>query len=211
MSKKAIKYLCVFIVLVINIFTSFAQTKKSDAHVTGHVTDASTGEHLPYVSIVVKGTMLVTATDATGHFLLINAPAGEQTLVASFMGYERMEQTVTIIADKTIEVKFDLQPLTLELSEVVVTASRYESNRREAATIVNMLSAKSFELMGANNTAHVLNFLPGLRVETYDRTCGASELKINGLSGKYTQILIVNCKHGTVQWVIDSEIKNTKN
>jgi len=190
MGKEAIKFLCAFIVLAINTSALFAQTKKSDAHVTGHVTDSKTGEHLPFVSIVVKGTMLGTTTDATGHFLLVNAPVGEQTLVASFVGYESLEQAVTIIADKTIEVKFELHQQTLELPEVVVTASRSETNRREAATVVNTLSSRSFELTGATNTANVLNFLPGLRVETYDRTCGASELKINGLSGQYTQILI---------------------
>ena len=190
MYKVVIKLLFAFIVLAISTFVSYAQTRKSEAHVTGHVTDGSTGEHLPYVTIAVKGTIIGTTTDATGHFLLLNAPLGEQTLVASYLGFERSELTVTMIADKTIEVKFELQPISLEISEIVVTASRYETNRREAATVVNMLSSRSFELTGASHTAHVLNFLPGLRVETYDRTCGASELKINGLSGKYTQILI---------------------
>ena len=185
-----IKLLCALIVFAINTSALFAQSKHSEAHVTGHVTDSKTGEHLPFVTIAVKGTVLGTTTDATGHFLLIDVPVGEHTLVASFLGYERSEQTVTIISDKTIEVKFDLQPQVLDLSEVVVTASRYETNRKEAATVVNILSSRSFELTGASNTANVLNFLPGLRVETYDRTCGASELKINGLSGQYTQILI---------------------
>jgi len=190
MGKKEIKMVCTLILLAINTFALSAQKRNSDAHVTGHVTDSETGEHLPFVTIAVKGTTQGTITDATGHFLLVNAPLGEQTLVASYVGYERAEQTVTIIADKTIEIKFDLQPQTLELSEVVVSASRSEMNRREAVTVVNTLSSKSFELTGASNMAQVLNFLPGLRVETYDRTCGASELKINGLSGQYTQILI---------------------
>ena len=185
-----IKLLCAIIAFAVCTTASFAQSKHSDAHVTGHVTDGSTGEHLPFVSISVKGTVLGTTTDATGHFLLLNVPVGEQTLVASFVGYEREEQIVMIIADKTIEVKFDIHQQTLDLADVVVTASRYETNRREAATVVNMLSSRSFELTGAASTANVLNFLPGLRVETYDRTCGASELKINGLSGQYTQILI---------------------
>ena len=42
---------------------------KTDAVVTGHVVDAKTGEHLPYINIIVRGTTIGVATDATGHYL----------------------------------------------------------------------------------------------------------------------------------------------
>ena len=48
---------------------------KTDAVVSGHVVDAKTGEHLPYINIIVKGTTIGVATDATGHYMLKDLPA----------------------------------------------------------------------------------------------------------------------------------------
>jgi len=188
---KGCKYfLCAFIAFTISLTALNAQNRHTDAHITGHVLDKSDGDHLPFVTIAIKGTTVGIVTDATGHFLLKNAPVGEITLVASYIGYEPVEQIVTVIANKTVEVFFELNPQAFALSEVVVTGSRTETNRKESPIIVNVLSAKTFEQTGSVNVGEVLNFQPGLRVETYDRTCGASELRINGLGGQYSQILI---------------------
>ena len=184
------KFLGACIVLLLNIVASYAQTRNSDAHITGHVIDKSNGEHIPFATIAVKGTTIGVSTDATGHFLLKNMPVGELTIVASFVGYESEEQTVTVVANKTVEVKFELAPQSFEMSEVVVTGSRNEINRKESATIVNVLPLKTFEITASSCVAEALNFQPGLRVEHYCNNCGATELRINGLDGQYTQVLI---------------------
>ena len=69
-----IRFIHVLIVLTINICASLAQTRTSDSHITGHVLDRNTGEHLPFVSVVIRGTTLGTTTDVTGHFLFRNVP-----------------------------------------------------------------------------------------------------------------------------------------
>ena len=184
------KFTGTLIVLLFNIAITFAQTKNSDAHITGHVIDKSNGEHIPFAAIVIKGTTMGVSTDATGHFLLKNVPSGKHTIVASFLGYEREEQKVTVTPDKTIEVKFELSPQALEMSEVVVTGSRNETNRRESSTVVNVLSSKTIETIASVSVGDVLNFQPGLRVEMSCLNCGAPELRINGLGGEYSQILL---------------------
>jgi outer membrane receptor for ferrienterochelin and colicins len=70
--------------------------KVSDAHIAGHVLDAQTGEHLPYVNVQVEGTTLGCLTDESGHFYLKNLPEGELTLIFSMMGYESEKRTVTL-------------------------------------------------------------------------------------------------------------------
>ncbi len=67
---------------------------KTDAVVTGHVVDAKTGEHLPYINIIVRGTTIGVATDATGHYMLKDLPAGELTLEATFIGYKKAVRKV---------------------------------------------------------------------------------------------------------------------
>lgn len=181
----------VLIVLLLNIGVSNAQTKhKTDAHLTGHVLDSHTKEHLPFVTIQVKGTTIGAVSDATGHFLLKNLPAGKHTLVASYLGFLPVEQDVVVEVDKTVEVKLALTPQVLDMDEVVVTSSRNETNKRESSAIVNVVSAKLFEKTASNNVAEVLNYQPGLRVEYSCSNCGVPQLRINGLEGQYSQILL---------------------
>ena len=71
-----------------------------DAHLTGHVLDEVTGEHLAFVNVQVKGTNIGTVTDESGHYLLKDLPIGRQTIVFSYVGYEKAELPVNIIADK---------------------------------------------------------------------------------------------------------------
>lgn len=184
--------LCAAIVACfINVFTSAAQVKNStDAHLAGHIVDAETKEHIPYASITLKGTNISGATDASGHFFLKNLPVGEYIIVASFVGYESAEKVVRIESRKTVEVDFDLKLQALNMDEVVVTGSRSETNRRESSTIVNVLSSRILESTAATCPAEALNFQSGLRVEQTCSNCGVPQLRINGLEGQYSQILL---------------------
>ena len=65
-----------------------AQQKHTDANLVGHVIDAMTGEHLPFVTIQLKGTSIGAVSGASGHFLLTNLPVGETTLIFSMVGYK---------------------------------------------------------------------------------------------------------------------------
>ena len=162
----------------------------TDAHITGHVTDKNTGEHLAFITISIKGTTLGMATDATGHFFLKNLPVGEHILVASAIGYKTVEIPVTIRPNVTLEEKIEMEEDLIMLDNVVVTANRGETTRREASTVVNVLSPKLFEQTNSVCLAQGLNYQPGVRVENNCQNCGFTQVRINGLEGPYTQILI---------------------
>lgn len=163
---------------------------KSDANINGHVTAASTGEHLPYITIVVKGTTIGTATDATGHYFLKNMPAGTFTLTASALGYKTEEKKVTTQSGRTIEVNFSLTEESVSMDEVVVTANRNETNKKTTASIVNVASGKLFATVASSTLSESMNFTPGLRVENNCGNCAVTQLRINGLEGHYSQILL---------------------
>ena len=44
-----------------------AEAQNTDAHIHGHVIDKATGEHLPYIVVMLKGTTMGVATESTGH------------------------------------------------------------------------------------------------------------------------------------------------
>lgn len=164
--------------------------KHSDANITGHVVDARTGEHVAYATLALKGTTIGAATDATGHFFLKNLPTGRFTLVASAVGYAPAEREVELRADRTIEVNFELHEAALAVDEVVVSASRTETNKRFSPTIVSVASQKLFENTASCNLAESMNFQSGLRVENNCGNCGTTQLRINGLDGQYSQVLL---------------------
>ena len=52
----------------------------SDANIYGHIIDSKTKEHIPYVTISIKGTTYGTVADASGHYFLKNLPEGKHTV-----------------------------------------------------------------------------------------------------------------------------------
>lgn len=186
-----ILFLLVSIALANATNTVTSQPKpKTDANIAGHVEDAKTKEHLPYITIVVKGTNIGTTTDETGHYLLKDLPVGEITLEASLLGYKKAEKKVTVRAHTLLEVNFLLEEESTSLREVVVSATRNETNKKEAPIIVNIASAKLFEATASCNLTEAMNYQPGLRMENNCGNCGAMQLRINGLEGQYSQILL---------------------
>ena len=178
------------VLFLIGIFLCTGVYAQYDAHLTGHVLDEKTGEHLPYVNVQVKGTSIGTVTDESGHYLLKDLPIGRQTIVFSYVGYETTELPVVLVEDKTVELKATIREISTQLNSVVVTANRYATKRQETATIVNVLSPQLFEMTAVSCVADALNFQPGLRVENTCSNCGKTDLRINGLQGQYTQILM---------------------
>jgi len=181
-------YILLIITLLIFSQLSFSQKLKTDANVFGHVT--SGGEHIPFATVIVRGTTLGTVTDETGHFRIVNLPVGEVILEASMMGYKPRLRTFTAKGNTTTEIKFELEPDVLRLEEVVVSANRSEQKRTEAPVIVNTISPVVFNNSESVSLGEALNFSPGLRLENNCQNCGFSQVRMNGLEGPYSQILI---------------------
>lgn len=166
------------------------QEKDTDANIVGHVTDLNTGEHLQCIGIMIEGTDKGCVTDATGHYRLLNLPEGTFTMKVSAMGYRTVRRQVTLTRGKTLEVNIEIEEDPIMLEGVVVSANRNETARRLAPTLVSVMGTKAFESTNSCNLAQGLAFMPGLRVENNCQNCGFQQVRINGLDGPYTQILI---------------------
>ncbi len=164
--------------------------KGTDANIYGHVVDAKSGEHVPYAIIHVKGTTIATTTDMTGHFFLKNLPEGTFTIEAKYMGYTTMSKMETTKKNTSKELNFNLSPSDLSLDEVVVSANRSETKRRMAPNLVNVINGKVFDITQSTCLAQGLNFQPGVRTEDNCQNCGFTQVRINGLDGHYSQILV---------------------
>ncbi|MCT4639869.1 MAG: TonB-dependent receptor [Bacteroidales bacterium] len=159
-----------------------------DINIVGHVTAG--GEHLPYVTIAIEGTALGTTTDDTGHYFMKGLDPGKYTIIVSAVGYVPTQKTVEVIEGQTLEVNFDLQEDVIGINEVVVTADRNEVSRKDATVVVSAISPKMFEVAAAPALSEGIKFSTGIRVENNCQNCGFTQVRMNGLSGPYTQMLI---------------------
>lgn len=162
----------------------------TDANLFGHVLNKRTGEHLSHVSVSILGTMIRTSTDATGHYMIKDLPSGKHTVEVRITGYRTVRKTITAVENKTEELNFEITQDEIALDEVVVSANRNLALRRNAPTLVNVLDTKTFDRTHSMCLAQGLNFQPGVRTEDNCQNCGFSQVRINGLDGHYSQILI---------------------
>lgn len=168
----------------------YPELRKSDANIVGHILDKNTKEHLSYITIALKGTTIGTVTDVTGHYFLKNLPEGNFVLEVSSVGYKTVRRNVTLKKGHTLEEDFEIEEDAVALDGVVVSANRNETTRRLAPTLVNVVDLKIFENTNSTTLAQGLNFQPGVRVESNCQNCGFQQVRINGLDGPYTQILL---------------------
>lgn len=177
----------VFILISVLAF-NFNYAQHTDANVFGDV--ESNGEHIPFVNIYLEGTNYGTTTDVTGHFMLIDLPTGKYKIVAQSLGYKKQVKEIELAEGTTVEVNFELEEEYMSLNEIVVTGTKTFKRRTESPIIVNVLDAKVINQIQATTLSEGLCFQPGLRVETDCQTCNYTQLRMNGLGGSYSQILI---------------------
>jgi TonB-dependent starch-binding outer membrane protein SusC len=118
-----------------------SEAEKQEKQVSGKITDAATGEPLPGVSVMLKGTSMGSITDKTGKFSIAVGPAGG-TLICSYIGYTTREipiqnQTVLTIA---------LQPDIQVLSEAVVVGYGTQE-RKDITGAVSVIKSSDIEKM----------------------------------------------------------------
>lgn len=177
MNKITILFLC-FLSLI------SAQEKGT---VVGHV--LSNKMTVPYANVLVKNTQIGTSSDENGNFSL-NLTEGKQTIVVQAVGYKTQEKTVTVVVGKNVHVDFNLEESVFGLNQVVVTASRNGQKRTEAPMIVSVTNAEVLQKAQAISLSEGLSFQPGLRLENNCQNCGFTQVRMNGLDGAYSQILM---------------------
>ncbi|MEO1049666.1 MAG: TonB-dependent receptor [Bacteroidota bacterium] len=141
-------------------------------------------------SVKIEGTTIGALTNESGLFNITEIQPGDHVLIASFVGYKTLKQRVTLNAGQALELSFKLEEDILGLENVVVSGTRYERSRKESPVVVNVVDQKIFDASQSFSVAEGIVFQPGLRVEANCQNCGFTQVRLNGLEGAYSQILI---------------------
>lgn len=172
-------------------FTLIFQTALLNAQSTGlkGLVNSADGP-IPFASVRLEGTLFKTMTNSDGVYEIKNVPEGKYLLRISAFGFVPLRDSITISSNEHLSKDYTLQQDVFNLKQVVITGSRLEVEKYKSPVIVNTIDGETFENVQALNVADGLNFSPGLRVENNCQNCGFTQLRMNGLDGPYSQILI---------------------
>lgn len=150
---------------------------------------SQSGESLPGVSVILKGSYRGTVSDFEGHFVLENIPAGEQLVQASFLGYETFELALTLKPGDDNKCQIVLRNKSFEISGVEVRGKSVASQINEQAYSVTSVSVKAL-LNSSANVKEVLNKVPGVRIMEEGGLGSDINFTINGFSGNQVKFFM---------------------
>jgi len=202
MNRKFILPACAF--LILSGFT-FAQ---SSGKIAGKITDASTGEPIPFTNVVIEGTSYGAASDFDGEYIIVNVPSGTYNIIASYIGYIRTKTTnVLVLTDLTTNLDFVLTPTALSLEEEVVVVAQTPLVKKDLTSTESRVTAEEIEIMPLLDLNQLIVLQAGVNIdadgEIHIRGGRSSEISylINGISitDDYDRSQSVVIETGSVQ------------
>ena len=161
--------------------------QNSNSNIMGTVT--SKDGPVAFASVFIKNILNGTTTNEDGSFSLSVSP-GELTVVVSSQGYRTISKSVQVSVGQSLTLDFSLVEDALGLDEVVISATRNRVERKSTPVVVSTIKPRLLTATQSLSLADGLSFAPGVRVETNCQNCGFTQVRLNGLDGAYTQILL---------------------
>ncbi|OQB31459.1 MAG: Colicin I receptor precursor [Bacteroidetes bacterium ADurb.Bin174] len=170
MKKIIIATLLVFSTLA-NLFAEVPAEFASHGALTGRVVDEM-GYVLPGATIKIEGTNFGTISDIDGFFRLTGLENGTYLVRVNYVGYNPVEQTVTVVNNRTVPLNNIVLKEGLLIEEVVVTAlnaqHRAMSRQKNNINVTNVISADQVARFPDSNIGDALKRIPGISVQ-YDQ------------------------------------------
>lgn len=184
--KARILYLLIFIAAAVQ--AAIAQNT-----FTAQIKEEGSEEPLIGVAVTVAGTSLGDVSDADGKVTIGSIPDGTFKLTFRSMGYETLEKSFTFpmpVGNSLVEI--ELEPDGEMLEEVVVQSTRGTRTFRNSPTRVEFISGEELDEKGSMKPSDIrmlLNESTGIITQQTSATSGNAAIRIQGLDGRYTQIL----------------------
>ena len=138
------------------------------------------------VTLTTSSTTVVTSED--GRFCLDPVSPGEHVLVVYAEGYGLAEQGFQVEGQDLVELDIQLRPVFGE--EMVVSATRTEKRLADVPLYVQTMPRSQIESVAARTLADAVEWTRGVRVESTCQSCNSSQIRLLGLEGPYSQLLV---------------------
>jgi outer membrane receptor for ferrienterochelin and colicins len=172
------------------LFTSMAYGQNSFKAI---IKDSESKEILIGATAVLEGTTNGSSADENGYIEINNVPNGTQTIIFSYLGYEETKLTFSFPLAETEPIEILLTKSEgEELDDVVITSTRSKRTIYNIPTRIEAISGEELEEKGNMKPGDIrmmLNESTGIQTQQTSATSYNSSIRIQGLDGKYTQIL----------------------
>lgn len=179
--------LLVSITLALAIHPAFSQNI-----FTAHITDKEEGGALEGVVIALDKTEIVAYSDSLGNVVLDSIPDGEQTLIVSVVGYFRKRIKVTFPQASATVFNVQLESQEEELEEVIIVTTRNYQSAENLPVRVDVVANEEMmerSIDKPSSISHAVKEQPGVQLQRTSATSGLFNIRLQGLSGKYTQLM----------------------
>lgn len=158
---------------------------------TAVIKDSATHETLVGVNAIILGTTKGSSSNAKGEITIKDIPDGEQIISFSFIGFKTSEQKFIFPLSSLTPIIIFLSASEEKLEEVIVEGTRSNKSIANIPTRVEVLTEEIDEAstMDPSKIAHLLTHSTGIQVQTTSVTSSTANVRIQGLDGRYTQIL----------------------
>jgi TonB-linked SusC/RagA family outer membrane protein len=164
--------------LIMLFFFSTAGSYGQELTVSGKVTDAKSGEPLPFVNVAVKGTTSGTTTDENGDFRL-KVPGSRVQLSFSYVGYE----DVTVPVDGRNVLNIQMHEVTEKLNEVVVIGYGVQKKSDLSGSVSSVSSDDLIDIPAPDVASALKGKAAGVVVSSTSGMPGATPtIRIRGVS-----------------------------
>jgi len=185
----------VLVVCIILCAATHAQQAACSLSLSGTISCKEDGKPLSYVAIGLLSTGKSASSDEKGKFLITSVCAGEYHLIASFIGYSKLDTLIKISADRNIQLQ--LKPDSFHLKEVHVEANKIEKRGVETVT-KSELSGEELQQTRGENLGTALKEITGVDVIQTGATI--SKPVIHGLYSNRILILNNGVRQEGQQW-----------
>ncbi|MFZ5978227.1 MAG: TonB-dependent receptor [Bacteroidota bacterium] len=169
------------------------QSVKAQQTIKGTVKDSSGALPLTGVSVSLPEIKKTTITDSSGNFIFeLNTSALRQKIRFSHTGFTTKDSLIHLPVKGLVTISIVLNNHTNNLGDVVVAASKTNSRIEDLPTRVEVIGAEEIGEETQINPGNLLGLLgdvAGIQVQQTNAATGNADLRIQGLPGRYTQIL----------------------
>ena len=145
---------------------------------------------LPGASVFIKNTDKGSITDLEGYAIFEDLEKGMYTFIISYVGFNTVERDIMIDQSKEIIIKLTLD--TDELETVILQSNRSTRTIKKIPTRIEFIGGEELaekNMMNATNISMVLRESTGIQMQQTSLSSGNSNIRIQGLDGRYTQLL----------------------
>ena len=169
-----------------------AQAPASSPAITGRVLNAANGEYLRNAEVRIQGTSLVAISEDGGYYRINNAPPGEVTVVATYLGHAPTTTRVTVSATGPTNLDLELKPAagsavgeTIQLGAFVVSSeldgqAKALSEQKQAMNVKTVVASDNFGDIAEGNIGEFLKFMPGIQIDSVETDTRAARMGPRG-------------------------------